>query len=176
MSKSQGHQSAPPVSASLSLEAAKNASAGTSSAGIRLSAMDLKAVSSSASALALRNCTLSPIVRAASSTSFCWLGAVALLGLSKTPTVSIPGFTSRKRPRRLASITAFKLLTPVIFPPGRLRLVTNPPATGSPMNTATIGVVRVAAAATLAVMSPPTDTSTVGCRLRRSVACPASRS
>ena len=58
--------------------------------------------------------------------SFYWLGAVALLGLSKTPTVSIPGFTSRKRPRRLASITAFKLLTPVIFPSGRLRLVTCP--------------------------------------------------
>ena len=45
----------------------------------------------------------------------------------------MPGFTSRNSPMRFASITAFKLLTPVILPPGLLRLVTNPPTTGSPM-------------------------------------------
>src|SRR5262249_8637915 len=82
---------------------------------------------------------------------------------NSAPTVVIPGFTSRNSPMRFASITAFKLLTPVILPPGRLRLATNPPTTGSPMNTATIGVVLVAVDATFAVMSPPTDTSTVCC-------------
>jgi hypothetical protein len=51
-----------------------------------------------------------------------WLATVGLFGFTSTPTVADPGATSRKRPSRLGSIVALRLLTPVTLPPGRLRL------------------------------------------------------
>ena len=40
--------------------------------------------------------------------------------------MAIPGITSRNSPMRFASITAFKLLTPVTLPPGRLKTCNKP--------------------------------------------------
>jgi hypothetical protein len=54
----------------------------------------------------------------------------------------------------------FRLVTPVIFPPGRLMLATSPSATGSGLNSKMIGIVPVAAFAARAEGVPPPATMT----------------
>ena len=70
---------------------------------------------------------------------------------------------------RLAPSTFMKLLMPVTFPAGRLRLATKPTLTGSSPMTKTIGIVSVAA---LAARAPGNVcvAMTAGPRLTRSVA------
>src|SRR5215813_15396318 len=66
--------------------------------------------------------------------------------------------------------------TPVILPPGRLRLATRPTLTGSLPETKTIGIVAVAAFAACAAGSPLAVTMTVTARRTSSTAYPANRS
>ena len=63
--------------------------------------------------------------------------------------------TSLSKPSRFASATLVNRLTPVAFPPGRLRVATKPSLTGSPPIVKTIGMVDVAALAASAEGSPP---------------------
>src|SRR5712691_10767806 len=57
------------------------------------------------------------------------------------------GASSRKISSRFASSSVLKLVIPVAFPPGRLRLATRPSLTGSPPPVKTIGMVAVVALA-----------------------------
>jgi hypothetical protein len=57
------------------------------------------------------------------------------------------GTSSCSSPRRFGCRAAVAKLTPVMLPPGRLRLVTRPVAIGSPPLTNTIAMVEVAALA-----------------------------
>ena len=54
------------------------------------------------------------------------------------------GISSRRSPRRFASRPAVNIYTPVMLPPGRLRLVTRPISTGSLPTENTIGIVGFA--------------------------------
>src|SRR5215218_10582717 len=66
--------------------------------------------------------------------------------------------SSRRSSRRFAASSAIASDTPVILPPGRLRLATRPVPTGSPPATNTIGMVDVAPFAANAVTLPPVVT------------------
>src|SRR5215831_7649358 len=116
----------------------------TSSAATRAPVREANADSSSASSLALATIMRWSIVRAASSISRNWRGAVGNLGLSRTPTSGTPGTRSRNSPRRFGSISVVSKVTPVALPPGWLTLWTKPALTGSPPNPNTIGMVAVA--------------------------------
>src|SRR5229473_2894892 len=100
------------------------------------------------------------MARAASCMTRNWPSNAGKFGLKRTPIVAACGTSSRNRPSRLGSSAALKLLIPVMFPPGRLRLATKPRSTGSPPNVETIGIVAVAALAASAAGSAPTETST----------------
>ena len=63
---------------------------------------------------------------------------------------------------RFPSSDGPRMLTPVAFPPGRLRLATSPSLTGSPPRSNTIGMDAVAALAASADGSPPSATRTAG--------------
>jgi hypothetical protein len=69
-----------------------------------------------------------------------------------------------------------KKLTPVMFPPGRLRLATKPAPTGSPPNVKTIGIVVVAALAAKIELPPPVAAITATLRAIRSAASAGNRS
>ena len=60
------------------------------------------------------------------------------------PSTAAPGASSLSSSSRFAINLLTKKLTPVTFPPGRLRLATSPNSTGSPPVTNTIGSVDVA--------------------------------
>ena len=85
------------------------------------------------------------------------------------------GITACSNSNCFAPISVLKLLTPVILPPGRLRLATTPIATGSVPVKKAIGIVVVAAfaASTAGVV---VATITVTRRRTRSSANPGSRS
>ena len=57
----------------------------------------------------------------------------------------VAGTSSCNSSSRFPNTAAFRLVTPVILPPGRLRLVTRPNCTGSTPVPNTIGMVLVAA-------------------------------
>jgi hypothetical protein len=65
--------------------------------------------------------------------------------------------------RRFATVPTASAPTPVILPPGRLRLVTKPSSTGSAPTKKTIGTVEVAALAANAAAVPSTATRTDNC-------------
>ena len=67
-------------------------------------------------------------------------------------------------------------VTPVTFPPGRFRLVTNPACTGSPAVVNTIGMVAVDTLAARTEKSPPVAAIIVTERETRSAASAGSRS
>src|SRR5215813_7710775 len=67
-------------------------------------------------------------------------------------------------------------LTPVVLPPGRLRLIARPACTGSPEAMKTMGMVAVAALATRVAAMPPGVAMTVTRRRTRSAAKSGSRS
>src|SRR5262249_23998393 len=72
-------------------------------------------------------------------------------------------YVNRSSPKRFGCRGADAKLTPVILPPGRLRLVTRPIAIGSPLLTNTIGMVEVAARAMRRAVIGPTITATYRC-------------
>src|SRR5262249_14194311 len=59
-----------------------------------------------------------------------------------TETRSRFGAISRRNCRRLAARSDETKVTPVMFPPGRARLATNPVCTGSRLTTMTIGMLH----------------------------------
>src|SRR6185437_14624405 len=84
------------------------------------------------------------------------------------PTTFMVGTSWTKRPRSLALRSEVIPLTPVMLPPGRARLATNPDPTGSPTDVMTIGIVEVARRTAITVgVAHATMTSTFA--LTRSV-------
>ena len=65
------------------------------------------------------------------------------------------GTSSRSSSSRFAPSAPEIMLTPVMFPPGRLKLLTNPSLTGSSAAEETIGMLAVAALAARAALLPP---------------------
>src|SRR5262245_12502602 len=109
----------------------KNGSASTSSAPGRACTIFAKAVSISASLLALKITTSLPIARAAASDSRTFATAAAKFGFESTATVVAAGTRSCSRLKRFSTNSVVNMLTPVALPPGRARLVTSPSLTGS---------------------------------------------
>jgi hypothetical protein len=70
------------------------------------------------------------------------------------------GTSSCKSSSYLGPNSLANQLTPVTFPPGRLRLVTRPTLTGSAPLVKTMGIVAVAALAANAELLPPTAAMT----------------
>jgi hypothetical protein len=68
------------------------------------------------------------------------------------------------------------MATPVMFPPGRLKLATSPRSTGSAPMLKTMGMVDVAALAATVAGAPPIGTITATCRATRSAASAGKRS
>ena len=106
------------------------------------------AMSSSCSLLAGRTLVSNPNRRAAICASATLGSAFALCGLTKKPTTPAFGSSSRNNSTRFGPSWLAIRVTPVTFPPGRLRLSTNPIATGSLAVMKTIGIVAVAPFAT----------------------------
>src|SRR5262249_40089902 len=73
----------------------------------------------------------------------------AKLGSTSTPTRTAPGCNSCNNPSCFAPSSAVTNATPVTLLPGRLRLATRPSLTGSAPLAKTIGIVVVAALATI---------------------------
>src|SRR5262252_2355484 len=113
--------------------------------------------------------------RAASSICCSWSAAGGKSGLMSTPIRATPGTRSRNNPSRFGSIRLVNRVTPVTFPPGRLKLSTKPALTGSPPIPNTIGIVVVAAFAASPEGSPPAATMTATCRPTRSAASAGKR-
>src|SRR5689334_16178260 len=80
--------------------------------------------------------------------------AVGLLGLIRAPTSVTCGSKSCSRPSFFALRSLKARYTPVILPPGELRLATRPILTGSSPLVKTIGIVDVAALAARAAGGP----------------------
>src|SRR2546422_4975469 len=75
----------------------------------------------------------------------------------RTATRDILGTASLRTSISFALKSGLKNDIPVILPPGRARLATNPARTGSPLGAMTIGIVRVACFAARTSPSPPSD-------------------
>ena len=89
------------------------------------------------------------------------LGAeFGLSGFTSSPTVTASGTSLRNRSRRFPNSSLLITVTPVMFPPGRLRLSTRPNSTGSEPNPKTIGMVAVAALAANGARTEPIATIT----------------
>ena len=85
------------------------------------------------------------------------------------------GTSSCSSSSRFGAISSFNWVTPVMLPPGRLRLATRPSLIGSPPVSKMIGMVVVAAfAASAAGVEVAAITAT--CRRTSSAAIPGSRS
>ena len=117
-----------------------------------------------------------PIRRAASSASPICDAVVGSLGLMRYAITVAAGTSSRSNPICLAPSNRWKLVTPVAFPPGRLRLATKPVCTGSAPTLKTIGIVLVASVAAFAESSPPLVTMMETCRRTNSSASFCARS
>ena len=81
--------------------------------------------------------------------------------MTRTAIGEAVGAISCKSASRLDPSRAVNTLTPVIFPPGRARLLTRPTFIGSSPVVKTIGTVVVAAFAARAEMVPPVAANTV---------------
>src|SRR5262249_47523137 len=113
--------------------------------------------------------------RAAASTSRVSISKVGeFIGSPSQAMVAGGGTNSCSSSRRFVCKGPDPKLTPVILPPGRLRLSTRPVSIGSPPLTNTIGMVEVAARATRMEIFGPTITAP--CRCARSAASAGSRS
>src|SRR2546430_3706474 len=91
-----------------------------------------------------------------------------IFGLTSTAKRVAVGNSSCKRPSRLATSSLLLALTPVMLPPGRLRLATRPSWTGSKPRLKTIGIVVVAALAASAAAELPGVAMTATRRRTRS--------
>ena len=92
-----------------------------------------------------------------------------------TATRASPGTRSLSSSSRFALRSRVRVLTPVMFPPGRPRLATNPSAMGSKSSAMTIGIVdvmslaaRVAKGPPVTITSTPSRTSSAACAWSRS--------
>src|SRR2546425_987614 len=88
--------------------------------------MAAKAASISRSLLAVSTCNFRPSASAAACASFASGSAFGLLGLTSKPYTAAVGTISCSNCSRFANNWLEKELTPVMFPPGRLRLATRP--------------------------------------------------
>ena len=75
------------------------------------------------------------------------LAIAGLVGLTSTAMIVAVGTSSCSSSSRFGPTSTFKLVMPVMLPPGRLRLATSPILTGSAPTAKTIGIVAVAALA-----------------------------
>ena len=98
-----------------------------------------------------------------------------LAGLTSTAIAVAVGSNSCSTSSRFGPTSTPRLVTPVRFPPGWIRLATSPALTGSTATAKTVGTVVVAALAATAVGVPPPATSTVTGRRASSVASAGSR-
>ena len=103
------------------------------------------------------------MLRAASNEVFVSASETGLSGLPSKAMVVALGSNSWIASRRFAVSSADSTDTPVIFPPGRLRLATRPEAIGSIPRTKTIGIVEVEAFAARAGGEPDIAAMTVTC-------------
>src|SRR5262249_15028163 len=107
-----------------------------------------KTCSKSPSLLAFSTWRLRPSVRAAACEARATGPAtVGWAGLMRSPTPLAAGTSSRTSSSRFGAISKFKLVTPVMLPPGRFRLATRPSWIGSPAVSKTTGTVAAAALA-----------------------------
>src|SRR5262245_45747828 len=90
--------------------------------------------------------------------SFTCISALGELGFTRTAIVVALGRSSRSSPSRFGSRSKINEVTPVMLPPGRLRLGTRPLLTGSLPLRETIGMVAVAVLAASVDSSPPVAT------------------
>src|SRR5262249_7861233 len=116
-----------------------------------------------------------PMARAASSRSRDSLSTSGPFGSRKTAIIDALGTNSCRIPSSLATNGTTVKTTPVILPPGRLRLATKPTLTGSAPMTNIMGVVAVTALLACAA-SVPAPTIAATCRRTRSAAGLGSRS
>src|SRR5262249_40706707 len=65
-------------------------------------------------------------------------------GLARMAIVLAVGSNCKRRLSRLGAASVYDAVTPVILPPGRLRLATKPSLTGSPAMPKRIGMLEVA--------------------------------
>jgi hypothetical protein len=130
----------------------------------------------SSSVLALRTVRCCPTECAADWVSLVSDAAQGSFGLTSIATTSALGTSSRNNPSCFVPKPASRVFTPVMFPPGRLRLVTRPKRTGSSPTLNTMGMLAVAALAAKATPSPPPVTMTATCRVTKSSARAGSRS
>src|SRR5690242_21475769 len=70
-----------------------------------------------------------------------WEALLGLVGFQRMATRETAGTTSLRRSNRFALSSGESWLRPVMLPPGRDRLATNPIATGSPTPTIMMGIV-----------------------------------
>ena len=122
----------------------KNGSEPTSRASDRCAASDAYAASSSFGVLAVSILSCSPFACAAPCTSRISGAASGLVGLTSMATTDALGTSSPSSSSRFCPSGPVIKVMPVALPPGRLKLVTNPAATGSSPTTKTIGTVVVA--------------------------------
>ena len=101
--------------------------------------------------------------------------ALALFGFTSRAMVLAPGTTSCKSPSCFAASPLFMAPTPVMLPPGRLRLATTPVWTGSAPDMNTIGIAVVAALAARVAAILPSVAMTVTRRFTGSAANSGSR-
>jgi hypothetical protein len=86
--------------------------------------------------------------------------AVGLVGLRRTAITVAVGTASCKISNRFGVTCTFKLVTPVMLPPGRFSVCTNPVAMGSAPISNTMGIVVVTDFAASAAGAPPGATIT----------------
>ena len=114
-----------------------------------------KAASTSLSVLARSTSSLRPTAPAAANMSVVSVSVFGLVGSARKPIAAAAGTRSRNNSNRFDPSELIRNVTPVIFPPGRLRLATRPILTGSAPSEKTIGIVAVAAlAASAEAVSP----------------------
>ncbi len=102
----------------------------------------------------LRFCSFTPTASAAVFTSF---SSCALPGKAVVPKTAMResfGMISLRRSRRLPLSSRLRFDNPVMLPPGRARLVTNPLPTGSGSWVMTMGIVMVASLAARVAVEP----------------------
>src|SRR4029453_1109938 len=100
-----------------------------------------------------------------------WGPTSGLVAFKRTATMAARGTNSWSSPSRFVSKAGDIVFTPVMLPPGRLKLATRPDLMGSSPTLKTMGMVDVAAFAACAEMVPPVAAITatwlpnqVGCK------------
>ena len=125
-----------------------------------------KAASRSFLVPALATITCCPRDRTAACSNAKCVLVIGLLGLIRMAIVVAVGTSSRSNSSRFGPSTPRISVTPVMLPPGRLRLATSPSSTGSPPVRKTIGMTEVADFAAKAA-GKPVVTISATCRSRR---------